>query len=183
MHYLAKVQKKAYLGGAELQLLACQTSQYIWELLSQEQVIKTSGIVAFNEGALVLVKFSSTNQLEAVQDASDWVLELVAQYLTRGITPEFLEQEIERAEQWRQSLTLQSQEVARRVLETAARRDEIQELEKKLKLEREELERRDLEIAARRDEIQELEKKLKLEQQALEQQAALLKQKEEMLED
>ena len=178
MHYLAKVQKKAYLGGADLQLLAYQASQYIWEVISEERMIKTSGIVAFNEGALVIVELSSTNQLEAVKDASDWVLELVSQYLTRGITPEFLEQEIERAEQWRQSLTLQSQEVGRRVLETAARRDEIQELEKKLKLEREELERRDLEIAARREEIQELEKKLKLEQQALEEREALLKQQE-----
>ncbi|MDJ0705353.1 MAG: hypothetical protein QNJ46_18885 [Leptolyngbyaceae cyanobacterium MO_188.B28] len=178
MHYLAKVQKKAYLGGAELQLLAYQASQYIWEVVSEERVVETSGIVAFNEGALVLVELSNTNQIDAIRDASDWVLELVSQYLTRGVTPEFLEQEIERAEQWRQSLTLQSQEVGRRVLETAARRDEIQELEKNLKLEREELERRESEIAARREEIQELEKKLKLEQQALEEREALLKQQE-----
>ncbi|MGB3136947.1 MAG: hypothetical protein WBB18_09105, partial [Nodosilinea sp.] len=45
-------------------------------------------------------------------------------------------------ERWRQSLTLKSQEVDRRALETAARRDEIQELERSLKQEREELENR-----------------------------------------
>jgi hypothetical protein len=37
---------------------------------------------------------------------------------------------------------LKSQEVDRRALETAARRDEIQELERNLKQEQEELERR-----------------------------------------
>jgi predicted RNase H-like nuclease (RuvC/YqgF family) len=58
------------------------------------------------------------------------------------MTPAALEQEIERAERWRQSLTLKSQEVDRRALETAARRDEIQELERNLKQEQEELERR-----------------------------------------
>jgi uncharacterized protein (DUF3084 family) len=61
---------------------------------------------------------------------------------------------VERAEQWRQSLTLESQEVDRRALEAAARRDEIQELEKSLKLEQAELERREAEL-------QELEAHLK----------------------
>jgi predicted RNase H-like nuclease (RuvC/YqgF family) len=78
----------------------------------------------------------------AVEDAIPWVLTLVEQYLTYGMTPAALEQEIERAERWRQSLTLKSQEVDRRALETAARRDEIQELERNLKQEQEELERR-----------------------------------------
>jgi predicted RNase H-like nuclease (RuvC/YqgF family) len=78
----------------------------------------------------------------AVEDAIPWVLTLVEQYLAYGITPAALEQEIERAERWRQSLTLKSQEVDRRALETAARRDEIQELERNLKQEREELEHR-----------------------------------------
>jgi dsDNA-specific endonuclease/ATPase MutS2 len=47
---------------------------------------------------------------------------------------------MQRAEQWRQSLTLKSQELGRRALEMEARRDQIQELEENLKQEKEKLE-------------------------------------------
>jgi ABC-type uncharacterized transport system permease subunit len=142
MHYLAKVQKKAFLGGAELTLLAVQNSDTVWERLAKERSIETPRLLAFPEGSLVLVEVDGANQVVAVEDAIPWVLTLVEQYLTYGMTPAALEQEIERAERWRQSLTLKSQEVDRRALETAARRDEIQELERNLKQEQEELERR-----------------------------------------
>jgi hypothetical protein len=140
MQYLAKVQKKAFLGGAELLLLAEQTSDSTWALLSSERIVETTRLLAFQEGNLVLVELDNLNQIVSVQDATPWVLSLVEHYLVYGVTPEALEQEIERAERWRQSLTLKSQEVDRRALETAARRDEIQELERSLKQEREELE-------------------------------------------
>jgi len=142
MHYLAKVQKKAFLGGAELTLLAVQSSDTVWERLAKERLVDTPQLLAFPEGSLVLVEVDGSNQVLDVEDAIPWVLTLVEQYLAYGITPAALEQEIERAERWRQSLTLKSQEVDRRALETAARRDEIQELERSLKQEREELERR-----------------------------------------
>lgn len=142
MQYLAKVQKKAFLGGAELLLLAEQTSESTWTRLPSERIVETTRLLAFQEGNLVLVDLDNLNQIVAVQDATPWVLGLVEHYLTYGVTPEALEQEIERAERWRQSLTLKSQEVDRRALETAARRDEIQELERSLKQEREELETR-----------------------------------------
>jgi hypothetical protein len=44
-----------------------------------------------------------------------------------------LQQEVERAEEWRQSLTLQNQDLARRTLELEARREQIQALEESLK--------------------------------------------------
>ncbi|MEO1182881.1 MAG: hypothetical protein AAFX51_19035, partial [Cyanobacteria bacterium J06636_28] len=97
--------------------------------------------VSLNEGTLVLVELDASNQVVELQEATDWILDLVSQFLTQGVTPQFFHQEVERAEQWRQSLTLQSQEIRRRALETAARRDEIQALEKKLRLEQEELEK------------------------------------------
>lgn len=148
MQYLAKVQKKSFLGGAELLLLARQTAETVWELLSSEQIIETRDLIAFQEEQLVLVDIEGSNQIQAVEDATGWVLELVDQYLTYGVTPAMLRQEIERAERWRQSLTLKSQEVDRRALETAARRDEIQELERNLKQEREDLEARQTELKA-----------------------------------
>ncbi|MBD2257452.1 hypothetical protein [Pseudanabaena sp. FACHB-2040] len=148
MQYLAKVQKKAFLGGAELLLLAQRQDETAWEVLSSERIVETSNLIAFQEGHLVLVALDGLNQIEQVEDATPWVLTLVEQYLAFGVTPQALEQEIERAERWRQSLTLKSQEVDRRALETAARRDEIQELERKLKLEQEHLEVQRTELEA-----------------------------------
>jgi hypothetical protein len=142
MQYLAKVQKKSFLGGAELLLLAERTSEATWERIASERIVETAKLISFQEGNLVLVDMNALNQVASIQDAVPWVLDLVEHYLSYGMTPEALEQEIERAERWRQSLTLKSQDVDRRALETAARRDEIQELERHLKQEREELEDR-----------------------------------------
>lgn len=153
MQYLAKVQKKAFLGGAELLLLAQRLDETAWDLLPSERIVETSNLIAFQEGNLVLVELDGLSQIKAVEDATPWVLRFVEQYLAYGVTPQALAQEFERAEQWRQSLTLKSQEVDRRALETAARRDEIQELERNLKLEQEQLE-------ARRTELEALESRL-----------------------
>lgn len=151
MQYLAKVEKATFLGTATLQLVAQQVEPHLWECLTSTRTVQTATAIGFNEGALVLVRLSQGDgtTVEAVDDALPWVLELIDTFLKRGITPEFLVQEAERAEQWRQSLTMDSQEVDRRTLEAAARRDEIQELEKNLKLERERLEEREAEFHAR----------------------------------
>ncbi|MEB3289479.1 MAG: hypothetical protein VKI82_06160 [Leptolyngbya sp.] len=142
MQYLAKVQNNAFLGRAELALLAARTAENIWERLPLGQRLEATSGLAFQEGHLVLVELDDGDQVSTVEDATPWVLDLVDHYLSYGLTPAALQQEIERAEQWRQSLTLQTQEVERRALETAARRDEIQELERNLKQERAELEKR-----------------------------------------
>ena len=150
MRYLAKVERASFLGKAALQLLARQIDDYLWEKFSREKAIESDIALGVGEGAVVLVYLDeSETKIVEVEDAVPWVMTLVEQFLSQGITPEFLAKEAERAEQWRQSLTLESQEVERRALETAARRDEIQELERKLKLAREELEQREAELSAR----------------------------------
>ncbi|MEM8613019.1 MAG: hypothetical protein AAGF93_13445 [Cyanobacteria bacterium P01_H01_bin.105] len=141
MQHLAKVCHTTSEGALVLQFLARQLEDYLWELSIGDQEVLSTLPVTFNEGALVLVELDASNQVVEIQEATDWILDLVSQFLTQGVTPQFFHQEVERAEQWRQSLTLQSQEIRRRALETAARRDEIQALEKKLRLEQEELER------------------------------------------
>ncbi len=150
MRYLAKVERAAFLGNAVLQLQARQIEDYLWERLPQEKTIQTEIALGVGDGAIVLVQVNEADdQVTQVEDALPWLLGLVDTFLTQGVTPDFLAKEAERAEQWRQSLTLESQEVERRALETAARRDEIQELEKSLKLERAELEKREAEFLAR----------------------------------
>ncbi|NER78653.1 MAG: hypothetical protein F6K42_03565 [Leptolyngbya sp. SIO1D8] len=150
MRYLAKVERASFLGSAVLQLLARQIEDYLWERFPQEKTIETDIALGVGDGAIILVQLDeSDTKVITVEDALPWILNLVDTFLVQGITPEFLAQEAERAEQWRQSLTLESQEVERRALETAARRDEIQELEKSLKVEREELEKREADFSDR----------------------------------
>ncbi|MGD1899977.1 MAG: hypothetical protein ACFB16_23900 [Phormidesmis sp.] len=143
MQYLAKVHSKYSPGTTQLQLLAINPSEHVWELITPSKIVITSQEVPFNEQVLVLVEMENEDQVVTMKDATEWVTDFVAEYLTLGLTPRGLEDELERAEQWRQSLTLQSQEVRRRALETAARRDEIQNLEKRLKLDHEASEQKD----------------------------------------
>ncbi len=140
MLYLAQVQKKSILGKAGLQLLARQKSENAWAVLVEEEVILAAEASSFNEGVLVLVELTNTRQVLTVKDAKEWILDIVQTFLISGITPTFLQQETERAEQWRQSLTLQSQELDRRALELEARKEQIQEMEEKLRREKKAIE-------------------------------------------
>ena len=150
MRYLAKVERASFLGNAVLQLLARQVDDYLWERLPQEKSVETSIALGVGDGAIILVDMDpDADKILAVEYVVPWLITVVEQFLSQGVTPEFLNQEAERAEQWRQSLTLESQEVERRALETAARRDEIQELERNLKTAREDLDQREAEFLTR----------------------------------
>ena len=143
MLYLAQVQKKEILGEISLQLLACQNSDDSWAMLSQETVLTVPpdfGQNVLNEGMLVLADIGENSKVLNIEAATNWVLELVNKYLTTGFTPDFLQEEAQKAEGWRQSLTLQSQELSRRSIEVEARREQIQNLEAKLQQEKQLLE-------------------------------------------
>lgn len=155
MRYLAKVERASFLGNAVLRLLARQIDEYLWEKLPTEKTVDTDIALGVGDGAIVLVQLEEEkSEILTVEDGASWLMILVEEFLTQGITPDFLAKEAERAEQWRQSLTLESQEVERRALETAARRDEIQELERKLKIAREDLKQREADFLAHQKEIE-----------------------------
>ena len=137
MLYLAQVQKQKLPAQLELRLLAHQQTTYKWEVEEQEKIISVAEDIPLQEGLLVLVELSPQGELQSVQDATTWVLELVKTYLTSGVTPAFLKAETDRSEQWRQSLTLQNQDLSRRSLEVEARREQIQALEESFKREKE----------------------------------------------
>jgi hypothetical protein len=139
MLHLAQVTQTDPGGKVKLQLLAQQKAEHAWIVLAHEDGSLWCD-ADYHPGALVLLELSPTKQVQHISDATGWVLEMVEQYLSLGITPAILQEEVQRAEQWRQSLTLQSQELGRRALEVEARRDQIQELEENLKVERQKLE-------------------------------------------
>lgn len=138
MLHLAQVIQTDPGGKVKLQLLAQQKAEHAWVVLAPEDCSLWYD-ADYHPGALVLLELSPTKQVQHISDATGWVLEIVGQYLSLGITPAILQEEVQRAEQWRQSLTLQSQELGRRALEVEARRDQIQELEENLKEEKQKL--------------------------------------------
>lgn len=163
MLHLARIQRKTLLGKAELLLLARQRSNYAWEIIESAETFLAVEANALHEGNLVLFDLDN-DKVSNLRDATDWIVQTLGDYLTIGITPEQLQEEIERAEQWRQSLTLQSQEIGRRVLETEARRDQIQQLEENLKKEKEDIRRLE---AVLREKYQALGIDFKLERSSL----------------
>ncbi|MBD2663667.1 hypothetical protein B6N60_01456 [Richelia sinica FACHB-800] len=136
MLYLAQVRKNDFLDQYELRLLARQEEEHLWVLITEESLILLGKGNTMSDNLLVLLELSATGEIEKIEDATNWVLYLVKTYLSTGITPDFLQEETERAEQWRQNLTLQNQDLARRTLELEARREQIQALEETLKKER-----------------------------------------------
>jgi hypothetical protein len=144
MLYLAQVQKNDSLDQYELHLLAHQESENFWLTVSDsdsvaltiETLILLGKENTMSNNLLVLVELSATSEIETIQDATHWILNLVQTYLSTGITPEFLKQEAEKVEHWQQNLTLQNQDLARRSLELEARREQIEALEENLKRER-----------------------------------------------
>ncbi|KAB8335282.1 hypothetical protein SD80_002805 [Scytonema tolypothrichoides VB-61278] len=136
MLYLAQVHKNEFLNQVQLRLLAREEAENMWSLIPEEALILLGKGKSLTENLLVLVELSPTGDIERLENATNWVLNLVKTYLTTGITPEFLQQEAERAEEWRQNLTLQNQDLARRSLELEARREQIQALEESLKREK-----------------------------------------------
>ncbi|MEM9219462.1 MAG: hypothetical protein AAGD25_34655 [Cyanobacteria bacterium P01_F01_bin.150] len=171
MLYLAKVQKNDAADSTLLMLLACQNNEGSWSLISPlstegETFVIDSHIDCPMEG-FVLVKKNDDGEIESLQNATDWVLTVIEQYVTKGITPEILITEAEQAEEWRQSLTLKSQDIVRRSLEVETRRDQIQELERGLEEKRTKLDVKEEEIHAFQQSLEQSHSKLEDQQAVL----------------
>jgi len=148
--YLAQVQKQS--GQAGLRLLAADRGD-AWAIVRKQEVLWCTQAAEWDKGMLVWAKVGGVGKITNIRDATGWILDLVEQYLTSGITPEFLREEADRAEQWRHKLTLESQDIARRKLELEARLEQIQGLSESLKQREKELERRENELQAREEKL------------------------------
>jgi hypothetical protein len=132
MLHLAEVIKNIASGELELHLLACQKSESQWSF-DQDKYIALNKQTNLKEGLLILVELSEDGKIIRFREAKNWILNLIGQYLTKGsITPNFIAEEQIRIEQWRQELTVKSQELTRIRLELELRREELQQLENNL---------------------------------------------------
>lgn len=171
MLHLAQVEKEPASSKGRLRLIARQQSEYAWTIITADEFVPADDLGAIGQGALVLVTLSETLDVVRWETADRWLVTLIQTFLKTGITPAFLQEEADRAEQWRQTLTLQSQDLDRRALELEARREQIEQLEETLKREKkqmetlatqykeqtQELEQRLAEIAALQARIEQLE--------------------------
>lgn len=139
MWYLAQVHKNEFLEQRQLRLLARQEADNMWVIIPEEAFILLGKSSLLTEKLLVLIELSATGDINRIEEATNWILNLVQTYLIKGVTPDSLQQEYDRAEQCRQHLTLQSQDLARRTLELEARQEQIQALEESLKKEKGEI--------------------------------------------
>jgi septal ring factor EnvC (AmiA/AmiB activator) len=123
----------------ELQVLAYQSTEYNWQL-DRSKCLSIDEPTPWHEGMLVLVKIDEGDRILEIREAKDWILNLLETFLNPcTITPEFVERERIRIEEWRQELTAQSLDLNRQHLEIETRREQLQELEKTLKQEQEKL--------------------------------------------
>ncbi|MFW6360087.1 MAG: hypothetical protein ACOC0N_12850 [Chroococcales cyanobacterium] len=136
MLHLAQIQKNANSGERELVLLAHQNVNKSWDV-DEPSIVPLTKECSLSDGVLVLVEVGEDQNINTIQDAKNWVIGLVQNYLFHSDFAAFIEEEKAKVEQWRQDLTLQSQDLTRRSLELETRREEIQELEKTLKREQE----------------------------------------------
>ncbi|VEP11923.1 conserved hypothetical protein [Hyella patelloides LEGE 07179] len=139
MLHLAQVQKNPTSGNLELQVIASQIDDSVWEV-DNSTLIPLTEEISLVESALVLLEKESDNSITKIQPATDWILSLLQKHFTKNaISPQLVAAEQSKIEEWRQEITVQNLELNRRFLEIETRREQLQELEQSLKHEQEQL--------------------------------------------
>ena len=134
MLYLAQVTKNPYSNELELQLLVMETNEHLWKKTSGTLYIENrETLQKFNEGVLVLLEVDENKQILQIDNAKNWMLDIITEFLNEPrLTPEFIQQEEARIEQGRQEITSKNLDLTRRHLELETQREQIQAVESSL---------------------------------------------------
>ena len=124
MLYLAEIQKQkgGFIGSgkAELRLLACQRTEQNWSAIQGEELVSAPDEANnYGSGVLVLVDMNANRQLQGQLREAGRHLVGILQNLSRQI--EKYKKEADEIESWRQSLSLQSQQLQLRQEEIYSR--------------------------------------------------------------
>ncbi len=182
MLYLAEVQKPKSgfnISGrtkAELKLLACQRSENNWSAIPGEELVAAPEEANnYSPGVLVLVDMNANRQIQSQLREAGKHLVGILQNLSRQI--EKYKKEADEIESWRQSLSLQSQQLQLRQEEIYGREEDLESTRAELDrltqeaqalestLEQHELSRQ--ELAARWENLQQKEHLLEQQQQSM----------------
>jgi hypothetical protein len=129
--YLAEVQKPKSgfnISGRskpELKLLACQRTEQNWSAIPGEELVMAPDDSSnYNPGVLVLVEMNANRQIQSpLKDAGKQLVGIL-QNLSRQI--EKYKKEADEIESWRQSLSLQSQQLQLRQEEIYGREEDLE---------------------------------------------------------
>jgi chromosome segregation ATPase len=155
--YLAEVQKKTgFIGSGkpEFKLLACQRGENSWSAVPGDETIAASDDAAYNAGALVMVELTNNRQIQRHYEAGRSLVSILQTFSNLSKKSKTQEEEIE---QWKQSLTFQSQELNRRELELEARQEQVDQAEADVE-----------QLEGQRQDLQQLKLSLEQQQQDLE---------------
>ena len=129
MLYLAEVQKKTGFissGKPEFKLIACQRGENSWTAVPGDETIGAPDDAVYNAGALVMVELTNNRQVQRHYEAGRSLVSILQTFSNLSKKSKTQEEEIE---QWKQSLTFQSQELNRRELELEARQEQVEQAE------------------------------------------------------
>ncbi|MEA5449772.1 pilus motility taxis protein HmpF [Leptolyngbya sp. CCNP1308] len=156
MLYLAEVQKKTgFIGSGkpEFKLLACQRSENSWSAVTGDETLVAPDDASYNAGALVMVDVSGNRQVQRHYEAGRSLTTILQNFSNLSKKSKTQEEEIE---QWKQSLTFQSQELNRRELELESRQEQVEQAEADLE-----------QLDAQRQELDQLRQSLEQQQEEL----------------
>ena len=130
MLYLAEIQKqtKGFMGGVEtkLKLIACQRNDRSWSFVSNE-FVTTDRADAPGEGALVVFDLGVNRQIQGnIELASQTIVNVLKNFSRLLEKTKNQEQEID---QWKESLTIQSEELSRQKIEMETRLEQVEQME------------------------------------------------------
>ena len=164
MLYLAEVKKQIkFIGSPEtkLKLLACKQNDQSWSTVRGSELILVQEASDFGDGALVIVSLTGNKRIQGKPQLAGARLVKELQDFSRLF--EKSRESEEEIEQWKQSLTYQSQELTRRE-ELDLKEEELETLNQK----REEIDRELAELEQRKQELELAQNHLRGEQQGLE---------------
>lgn len=140
------------MGGLEtkLKLLACQRNDQSWSIISGLELITAEEASNFGEGALVTVQLGVNRQVQGKPEIASSRIIGILQGFSRLL--EKTKNQEDEIEQWKESLTIQSEELSRREIEMETRLEQLQQLEQ----ESERFEQQRQEIAEAKIEVEHL---------------------------
>lgn len=132
MLYLAETQRKSGFigsGKAEFKLLACQRSEQDWSAVPGDETVPAPDDAAYGADTLVMIELNGSRQVQRHQEAGRALVNILQNF--SGLSKKSKSQS-EEIEQWKESLTYQSQALNRREMEIEARQDQIEQAESNL---------------------------------------------------
>lgn len=156
MLYLAETQRKSGFignGKAEFKLLACQRSEHDWSAVPGDDVVAAPDDADYGADTLVMLELNSSRQVQRHQAAGRTLVNILQNF--SGLSKKFKAQG-EEIEQWKESLTYQSQALNRREMEIESRQDQVEQAEADLA----QLEERQKTLEAQQSEVEALREEL-----------------------